>query len=173
MGDPVTAGVVGSVVPGFGGAVANPLISSLAAGATAAATAGSTTPWSMGAILNGIGTNLAAGGDVGKGLAMNASALAGSQGFGSGGGSLFGFEGPMTSIGRVIEPISAANTFMNQNPTTSQIGFSLAKDLLQPSPVSFASPGQVQRGQIQPMDYMSLLNPQQQQVIMPATPSLI
>lgn len=177
MGDPVTAGVVGSVVPGFGGAVANPLISSLAAGATAAATAGSTTPWSMGAILNGIGTNLAAGGDVGKGLAMNASALAGSQGFGSGGGSLFGFEGPMTSIGRVIEPvtstISGANTFMNQNPVTSQIGFSLANQMLQPSPVSFAQPGQVSRGQIQPMDYMSLLNPQQQQVIMPATPSLI
>lgn len=128
---------------------------------------------SAGSILNGIGTNIIAGGNPITGAMLNASALAASQGFGSGGGSLFGFEGPMTSIGRVIEPISAANTFMNQNPTTSQIGFSLAKDLLQPSPVSFASPGQVQRGQIQPMDYMSLLNPQQQQVIMPATPSLI
>jgi hypothetical protein len=128
---------------------------------------------SAGSILNGIGTNIASGGNPITGALMNATALAGSQGFGSGGGSLFGFEGPMTSIGRVIEPISAANTFMNQNPITSQIGFGLAKSMLQPSPVSFASPGQIHRGQIQPMDYMSLLNPQQQQVIMPATPSLI
>lgn len=132
---------------------------------------------SAGSILNGIGTNIAAGGNPITGALMNAAALAGSQGFGSGGGSLFGFEGPMTSIGRVIEPvtstISGANTFMNQNPVTSQIGFSLANQMLQPSQVSFAQPGQVSRGQIQPMDYMSLLNPQQQQVIMPATPSLI
>ena len=177
MGDPVTMAVVGGTI----GAATNrkdPLKGALmgAAGGYAGGSlmgAGSTSPFSIGSFMNGMGTNLAAGGDVGKGLAINASTLAGSQGFGSGGGSLFGFEGPMTSIGRVIEPISAANTFMNQNPTTSQIGFSLAKDLLQPSPVSFASPGQVQRGQIQPMDYMSLLNPQQQQVIMPATPSLI
>ncbi len=160
---------------------------------------GSSSPLSIGGFLNGVLTNAAAGGNPITGALMNAAAFAGSGGFGgatkvgsfspdfmstgkiiqsspvsnNAGGSLFGFEGPMTSIGRVIEPISAANTFMNENPTTSQIGFSLAKDLLQPSPVSFASPGQVQRGQIQPMDYMSLLNPQQQQVIMPATPSLI
>lgn len=153
----------------------------------------SSSPLSIGGFLNGVLTNAAAGGNPITGALMNAAAFAGSGKVGSfspdfmstgkiiqsspvsnnAGGSLFGFEGPMTSIGRVIEPISAANTFMNQNPTTSQIGFSLAKDLLQPSPVSFASPGQVQRGQIQPMDYMSLLNPQQQQVIMPATPSLI
>lgn len=87
--------------------------------------------------------------------------------------SLFsGMAMPATITG-IGKDLALANTFMNQNPITSQIGFGLAKDLLQPSPVSFASPGQVQRGQIQPMDYMSLLNPQQQQVIMPATPSLI
>lgn len=74
----------------------------------------------------------------------------------------------------LMSDIGAANKFLNQNPTTSQIGFGLAKDLMAPDqPIQMPGGMPVQRGQIQPMDYMSLLNPQQQTVIRPATPSLI
>jgi hypothetical protein len=135
MGDPITAGAVGSVVaPSFGAAAVNPLTASMAAGA------------------------------------------AGSS---FGGGSLFGFETPFSGIGRVIDPITSAigsaNTFMNQNPITSQVGIGLAKSLLSPEEQRMQSVGASTRqgGQIQPIDYMSLLNPQQQTVIRPATPSLI
>jgi hypothetical protein len=135
MGDPITAGAVGSVVaPSFGAAVANPLTASMAAGA------------------------------------------AGSS---FGGGSLFGFETPFSGIGRVIDPITSAiggaNTWMNQNPITSRVGMELAQSLLSPEQQRMASAGASVRpgGQIQPADYMSLLNPQQQKVLRPATPSLI
>lgn len=87
--------------------------------------------------------------------------------------SLFsGMAMPATITG-IGKDLAAVNTLMNQNPMLSRLGFGVAESMLQPSQVSFAQPGQVSRGQIQPMDYMSLLNPQQQQVIMPATPSLI
>ena len=136
---------------------------------------------SAGSILNGIGTNILAGGNPITGAMLNASALAasGGGGFGSGGGSLFGFEGPLTSVGRVIEPVTSAigqaNTFMNQNPVTSKLGMEFAKSLLSPEEQRMASVGASARqgGQIQPVDYMSLLNPQQQTVLRPATPSLI
>jgi len=70
--------------------------------------------------------------------------------------------------------IGAANTFLNQNPVTSQVGFKLAQEAMQ-APEQVPMPGgmSVQRGQVQPMDYMSLLAPQQSQVLRPATPSLI
>lgn len=134
MGDPITAGAVGSVVAPSLGAAVNPLTASMAAGA------------------------------------------AGSS---FGGGSLFGFETPFSGIGRVIDPITSAiggaNTWMNQNPVTSQIGFGVAKSLLSPEQQRMASVGAGVRqgGQMQPVDYMSLLNPQQQTVLRPATPSLI
>lgn len=141
----------------------------------------STSILSAGSILNGIGTNLVAGGNPITGAMLNASALAasGGGGFGSGGGSLFGFETPFSGIGRVIDPITSAignaNTWMNQNPITSKVGMELAQSLLSPEQQRMASAGASVRpgGQIQPVDYMSLLNPQQQTVLRPATPSLI
>jgi hypothetical protein len=39
--------------------------------------------------------------------------------------------------------------------------------------MQMAPMGQVQRGQVQPMDYMSLLNPQQQTVLRPQPISLL
>ncbi len=126
MGDPVSAGVVGSVVaPGFGAAV-NPITASM---------------------VTGMGT-----------------------------GSLFGFDPSIKGIGQgIMEGIGGVNTFMNQNPVTSKIGFGFAQDLLSPQQQQMQSIGASTRqgGQIQPVDYMSLLNPQQSTVIRPATPSLI
>jgi hypothetical protein len=74
----------------------------------------------------------------------------------------------------VKDVFSGANTFMNQNPFTAQAGMSLAKSAFEPEQAMPMAPaGQVQRGQVQPMDYMSLLNPQQQSVIRPPQISLL
>lgn len=71
--------------------------------------------------------------------------------------------------------ISGANKYLNQNPFTAQAGMSLAKSAFEPEqPMQMAPVGQISRGQPQqPMDYMSLLNPQQQTVIRPQPISLI
>ena len=74
----------------------------------------------------------------------------------------------------VKDAFSGANTFMNQNPFTAQAGMSLAKSAFEPEqPMQMAPQGQIRQGQIQPMDYMSLLNPQQQSVIRPPQISLL
>ncbi len=125
MGDPVSAGVVGSVVAPTA-AVANPITGALATG--------------------------------------------------MGGGSLFGFDPTIGGIGQGIwEGVKGANTFMNQNPFISQAGLGFASNLMAPQQQRMSGVGASARqgGQIQPIDYMSLLNPQQQTVIRPATPSLI
>ena len=202
MGDPVTMAVVGGTIgaatnrkdplkgalmgavggyaggsmmgagAGTGGGFAGGGFGSIG---TAGQTA-STSPFSLGSILNGIGTNFAAGGDPVKGAAMNAAAYSGSGASGFpvnpeiGSNAILGSE----TLGGVWKDISAANTWMNQNPTTSQIGFKLAQEMLQ-APEQVPMPGgmSVQRGQVQPMDYMSLLNPQQQNVLRPAPVSLL
>lgn len=177
MGDPVSAGVVGSVVaPELGvAALANPFTTAMTTGIAAGTTAGSTTPWSMGSILNGYGTNLIAGGDVGKGLAINASALAGSGGYGSGGESLFGFDPSLKGIGQgVMESISGAGDWAKQNPMAAMQGFNIANQLLQPHQMrQLGGGGQISRGQIPQMDFTALLNPQQQTVIRPQAMSLL
>ena len=86
-------------------------------------------------------------------------------------GFMSGLAMPATITG-LGKDIGALNTFMNQNPITSQIGFGLAKDMFTPQQTMVA-PGQVSRGQIAPVDFMSLLNPQQSTVIRPAMPSLL
>jgi len=176
MGDPVSTGLImEAAAPSLtelagAGAIANPFTTAMSAGMNA-----STSPFSIGSVLNGIGTNYAAGGDPVKGLAMNAAALAGSGGgYGAGGESLFGFDPSIGGVGQgVMESLGSANKFINANPVTSQIGFSLAKNALTPQQTHFAQAGQIQRGQVQPMDYMSLLNPQNQSVMRPQPFSLL
>jgi hypothetical protein len=75
----------------------------------------------------------------------------------------------------VKDAFSGANTYMNQNPFTSQAGMSLAKSAFEPEqPMPYAPAGQISRGQsAPPMDYMSLLNPQNQTVIRPQQISLL
>jgi hypothetical protein len=75
----------------------------------------------------------------------------------------------------VKDMFSNANTFMNQNPTTSKIGMQLVEGAFAPEqPMPYAPAGQIQRGQsAPPMDYMSLLNPQNQSVIRPPQISLL
>jgi len=187
--DPLKAALIGGATGGIGGGLAGGF------GGASGGMSGSTAPFSLGSILNGFGTNAAAGGDPAKGLAMNAAALAGSgggfnplnggnygsvgvpnagSGYGAGGESLFGFDPSISGVGQgVMESLGSANKFINAYPTTSQIGFSLAKDALTPEQLQYAPQGQIQRGQIQPMDYMSLLNPQGQSVMRPQPISLL
>ena len=96
-------------------------------------------------------------------------------GAGMGGGSLFGFEPTIGGFGQgIMEGIKGINTFANQNPITAQLGMKAAGSLLpQDQPIHYAPSGQVSRGPIQPMDYMSLLNPQQQTVLRPQPISLL
>ncbi len=176
MGDPVTMAVVGGTI----GAATNrkdPLKGALM-GAAGGYAGGSFLPTAgAGSMFGG------SAGGLGAAQGANAS-IAGVQGgmgalsgqstalTGASSGMFGGMTMPSTFTG-IGKDISAVNTFMNQNPTTSQIGFGLARDLMSQDPVQMAPQGQVSRSQIQPMDYMSLLNPQQQQVLRPATPSLI
>ncbi len=70
--------------------------------------------------------------------------------------------------------IGGVNKFMNANPTTSQIGMGLARDLMAPEQqMQMAPQGQISRGPVGQMDYMSLLNPQNQTVIRPQQISLL
>ncbi len=117
---------------------------------------------SAGSVLNGIGTNIVAGGNPITGAMLNAAALAGSSGVGGGGGSLFstpifGQSGILSNVGQAAGAYNQFNQMFNQ-----------PEQRMQPIGVSVR-----QGGQVQPVDYMSLLNPQQQTVIRPATPSLI
>ena len=163
MGDPITTGMM---IGAAGGALTskNPIQGAMMGGALGAA-GGSFAGGAMGAAggAPALGTTSAASGFAGGNLAAAQNALnptfmqrmaAGSQGL-------------MGDIGGV-------NRFLNQNPITSQAGMSLAQNLMgQEQPMQMAPMGQVQRGQPQPMDYMSLLNPQQQSVIRPQPISLL
>jgi hypothetical protein len=81
------------------------------------------------------------------------------------------FVGGLTGV---KDAFGGANTYLNQNPFTAQAGMSLAKSAFEPEqPMQMAPQGQIRQGQIQPMDYMSLLNPQNQTVIRPPQISLL
>ena len=148
MGEPVSAGVVGSVVaPSFGTAAIAPTISGLAG---------------AGALANPLTTSMITGMNTGMGT-----------------GSLFGFNPSLGGIGQGISEYFVKTPIFGREGILSDIGqgvgaYNQFNQLFgqqqKMQPIGAAT----QRGgQIQPVDYMSLLNPQQQTVIRPATPSLI
>lgn len=103
---------------------------------------------------------------LGQGQVIGGMSNPVSSGYGAAGESLFGFDPSVKGFGQgVMESIGGANKWMNQNPITSQIAMQTAKGMMQQPQTHYAQPGQISRGQIQPMDYMSLLNPQQPSVI--------
>ena len=155
MGDPVTTGMI---IGAVGGAVTSktPIQGAMMGGALGAA-GGSFAGGAMGA------TGAAPTGIMGTaaGYAPQAAAPTLGQSVSSG----------FSALG---SDISGANKYLNQNPFTAQAGMSLAQSAFQPEqPMQMAPAGQVSRGQPQPMDYMSLLNPQQQTVARPQAFSLI
>jgi hypothetical protein len=156
MGDPVTTGMI---IGAIGGAATskNPIEGAMMGGAMGAA-GGSFAGGAMGAG-SGVGGGFAGGGYGSVGAAGAAPTLGQSV---SSGFSALGSD------------ISAANKYLNQNPFTAQAGMSLAQSAFEPEqPMQMAPAGQVSRGQPQPMDYMSLLNPQQQTVARPQPFSLL
>jgi hypothetical protein len=176
MGDPLTAGVVGSVIaPELGASLAAPVI-----GASALGIAPEFAPLAMSGnpLVNAIGTGIgvnpfAATGQIVNSIGGVTNPVAG--GYGANGESLFGFDTTGKGIGQgIMEQLGQANKWMNQNPVTTQLGMKAASSLLpQQQHIQMAPQGQVSRGQVQPMDYMSLLNPQQPTVIRPQPISLI
>lgn len=156
MGDPVTTGMM---IGAAGGALTskNPIQGAMIGGALGAA---------GGSFAGGFGgaTGAAPEGIMGSaaGYAPQTAAPTFMDRIGA------GFSG-------IGSDISGANKYLNQNPFTAQAGMSLAKSAFTPEqPIPMAPAGQISRGQPQqPMDYMSLLNPQQQTVIRPQPISLI
>ena len=72
------------------------------------------------------------------------------------GGSFFG-QGALSQFGQGLNVFNQANQAFGGGDQQMQM----------------APQGQISRGQVQPMDYMSLLNPQNQSVIMPQPISLL
>lgn len=157
MGDPVTTGMM---IGAVGGALTskNPIQGAMMGGALGAA-GGSFAGGAMGA------TGAPATGIMGTGAGFAGQNLAAAPTLGQSVSS--GFSALGSDIGGI-------NKYLNQNPFTAQAGMSLAKSAFEPEqPVQMAPAGQIRQGQPQPMDYMSLLNPQQQTVARPQPFSLI
>lgn len=158
MGDPVTTGMM---IGAAGGALTskNPIQGAMMGGALGAA---------GGSFAGGFGgaAGTPASGIMGTGSGFAGQNLATAPTFMDRIGA--GFSG-------IGSDISGVNKYLNQNPVSSQIGMGLAKSAFAPEqPMQMAPAGQISRGQPQqPMDYMSLLNPQQQTVIRPQPISLI
>ena len=160
MGEPVSTGImIGAALGGGTSAIrgGNPLTGALIGGAT-----------------GGLGGGFAGG--FGGAAGTPASGIMGT-GAGFAGNQLAAAPTLMQQLSGgamgVKDVLSGANTFANQNPFTTQLGLQTASSLMQEPQVQFAQPGQVQRGQIAPMDYMSLLNPQQETVMRPQPISLL
>lgn len=68
---------------------------------------------------------------------------------------------------------SQVGQYAQQNPVLTNMALQSAQQALQQPEARMAPAGQINRGQIQPMDYMSLLNPQQSTVLRPQPISLL
>jgi hypothetical protein len=164
MGDPI---ITGMMIGAAGGALTNknPIQGAMMGGALGAA-GGAFTGGAMGAANPTIGSfspNLMSMGSNAPGAIIQSAGAAPTFMQQLTGGAM-----------GVKDAFSGANTFMNKNPFTAQAGMSLAKSAFEPEqPMPYAPQGQIRQGQVQPMDYMSLLNPQQQSVIRPPQISLL
>ena len=68
---------------------------------------------------------------------------------------------------------SQVGQYAQQNPALKQMAVQSAQQAMRQPQAQMAPAGQINRGQIQPMDYMSLLNPQQSTVLRPQSISLL
>jgi len=72
-----------------------------------------------------------------------------------------------------MDKIGSVGQFAQQNPVLTNMAMQSAQQAMQQPEAQFAPAGQVNRGQIQGGDYMSLLNPQQGTVLRPQPISLL
>ena len=73
----------------------------------------------------------------------------------------------------MMERFGQVGQYAQQTPVLTQMAAQSAQQALRQPQSQMAPAGQVSRGQIQPMDYMSLLNPQQSTVLRPQPISLL
>ena len=156
------AGGLSSMLPSFGSAAAAPTAGSLMAAAPTAANpaiasfTGQAVSPAMSTIFanptSAIGSSAIGGGPT-TGLINSSIAPSFMENISS------GFEG----IGQ----------YAQQNPVLTNQALSSAQQMMQQEQPQFAPAGQVNRGQIQGGDYMSLLNPQQDTVLRPQRISLL
>ena len=72
-----------------------------------------------------------------------------------------------------MDRVGQVGKYAQQNPVLTQMAAQTAQQAMQQPEAQFAPAGQVNRGQIQGGDYMSLLNPQQSTVLRPQQISLL
>lgn len=73
----------------------------------------------------------------------------------------------------MMDRFASVGQYAQQNPVLTQMAMQTANQAMQQPEAQFAPAGQVNRGQIQGGDYMSLLNPQQGTVLRPQPISLL
>jgi len=73
----------------------------------------------------------------------------------------------------MMDRFAGVGQYAQQNPQLTQMAMQTANQAMQQPEAQFAPAGQVNRGQIQGGDYMSLLNPQQGTVLRPQPISLL
>ena len=171
--DPIAGAMMGGAA-GFGGGA----LLGAGAGGAAAAGSGLAAPGMAGVGLAPAGAGLSAGT-----AGLTAPAMTGFGLAPAGAGMTAGTAALQASPGMIAPSLGAAAapsfgqqtlSFMRQNPNLTNQGFNTVNNMMQEQPTQFAPPGQVSRGgQIQANDYMSLLAPQQNPVIMPQRLSLI
>lgn len=73
----------------------------------------------------------------------------------------------------MMDRFASVGQYAQQNPVLTQMGMQSAQQMMQQDQPQFAPAGQINRGQIQGGDYMSLLNPQKGTVLRPQPISLL
>lgn len=129
----------------------------------------------LGSILNGVGTDRMAGGNPLKGAMINASMLAGSGGIGNAGANA------VNQLPSAISPpnpsiFSTSVDFIKSNPNLSSSAIQMAGNLMSPDKINQSSQQPLNYGndgQMQYVDFASLLNPQKDVVIRPQNISLL
>ena len=192
--DPVKYAMIGGAVGGTGGAMGIPGLSAgTAAGATQVAGSGSALTGAGAS--TGANTMFANAAGVNPGTMIGASQAAPAGIFANPVAYTPSLNVPVERSFGTLESIfnpniqssSMAPSFMEQvgsgagqigkyaqnNPYLTQMAAQTAQQALQQPEARMAPAGQVSRGQIQAMDYMSLLNPQQSTVLRPQPISLL
>lgn len=109
----------------------------------------------------------------------SAPTLTGALATGMGAGSLFGFDPTLGGIGQGVMEAFGKTPIFGQSGVLSNVGqaagaYNSLNQMMHPQQRMAGIGATVRPGaQLPPVDYMSLLNPQQQTFIRPATPSLI
>jgi hypothetical protein len=201
--DPVKYAMIGGAVGGAGPGAASALgLGGTAAGTTAATTAGTSSALTGAGASTAANTAFMAPAGVNPATVINASQAAPVSAMGTTPGIFSNFTSPVPTpsnavprdIGFLestfnpnIQSSSMAPSFMEQvgsgagqvgqfaqeNPYLTQMGIQSAQQMMRRPEVPTAPAAQISRGQIQPMDYMSLLSPQQSTVLRPQPISLL